>query len=80
MSENRCSHENNSSPITEVTSELLVGLIAEHWREFYSQTDAERMGDEGVWDSILRNSVVEMGIDPSSAENLCAIAKLEAQF
>jgi len=80
MSENRYSHENNSTPIDEVKSEFLVGVIAEHWRDYYSRSNADRMGDEEFWDSVLRNSVVEMGIDPSSAESLCAIAKLEAQF
>lgn len=80
MAENHLPREENSAQTDAVMAEFLVGVVAEHWRDFYSQSEEDRLGDEECWDVILRNSIVEMGFDPDEAENLCVIAKLDAQF
>jgi hypothetical protein len=64
----------------DLTLEAIRSGIAIHWREYFSRPPAERLGDEETWDASLVNTVIDLGIHRKVAENICVLAKLEAQF
>lgn len=57
-----------------------ITQLSAHWRNYYATAPEERLGDEDFWDRQIPISVAELGIDPRKAEQLCVIAKLEAQL
>lgn len=60
---------------------LAVQLVSEHWRNFYATPSHLRLGDEGFWDEILPSAIVDsIYVTPEEAQQICVVAKLDAQF
>lgn len=67
----------------DITDQLLgaaVKAIELHWRHYNSVPTAERLGDEEVWDERLPEILIDTGIEPDKARELCEIGKLEASL
>ena len=62
-----------------VTMGALMALRL-YWQDYNSSPPHERLGDEDSWDAILPDVLVDVGIEPSKARELCIAAKLDAQL
>lgn len=57
-----------------------LGLIASHWRQYYSVPETERLGSPDHDDRVIGHVLSELGITGSRAEYIAELAKLDAQL
>jgi hypothetical protein len=67
------------SDLDAVTDGALM-VITSHWRTYNNTPLEHRLGDENTWDTILPKVLVDVGIEQAKAEELCELAKLNAQL
>ncbi len=69
-------HENTEEIITTAAIIAMTSV----WRKYYATDPEQRLGDEESMDARMPGVLIEIGIDPTQAQVLHTIAKLNAQL
>ena len=46
-----------------------------HWHHYFAMPEEKRLGDEDVWEEVLKDAASEVGIKRKTARQLCDDAK-----
>ena len=65
---------NNPSDLSKIEVEIFDSFFS-HWHHYFSMPEGKRLGDEAVWEEVLKNAASEVGIDRQTSGHLSAEAK-----